>query len=191
MTLSDRIAVAKHGSFEQVGTPSEVYEAPATLFVAEFLGRTVILEGKIAKNGTSYRIDLANNKGCIAFRNDRGSLFSDGEAICVMTSILHPTIRMMDTPLNRPSFSQRHPQSSQCELGIDLLRERPANHLSGKQIQNHRQIPKARENSNIGDIGYPDLISLPYIEPLEQIGIDPITVITVSGLYPAPLDLTL
>ena len=85
MTLSDRIAVAKHGSFEQVGTPSEVYEAPATLFVAEFLGRTVILEGKIAKNGTSYRIDLANNKGCIALRNDRGSLFGDGEAICVMT----------------------------------------------------------------------------------------------------------
>src|SRR5882724_1338845 len=108
-----------------------------------------------------------------------------------MTSILHPAIRMMDTTLNRPSFLQCHPESSQCELGIDLLRERPANHPSGKQIQNHGQIQKARENSNIGDIGYPDLISLPYLEPLEQIRIDPITVITVSGLYPPPLDLTL
>ena len=46
MTLSDRIAVVQHGPFEQVGTPSEVYETPATPFVAEFLGRTVMLGGK-------------------------------------------------------------------------------------------------------------------------------------------------
>jgi ABC-type sugar transport system ATPase subunit len=44
MTLSDRIAVVHRGRFEQVGTPAEVYEKPATSFVGEFLGRTVILE---------------------------------------------------------------------------------------------------------------------------------------------------
>src|SRR4030095_3278137 len=108
-----------------------------------------------------------------------------------MTSILHPAIRMMDTILNRPSLFYCHPQRRQCELSIDLLREPPANHLAGKQIQNHRQIQKSRENSNIGDIGYPDLISPAYLEPLKQIGVDPIAVITVSGLYPPPLDLTL
>ena len=85
MTLSDRIAVIHQGGFEQVGSPAEVYEAPATPFVAEFLGRTVSLEGKITKNGASCRIDLVNNKGRIAVRNDRGSLFSDGEPVCVMT----------------------------------------------------------------------------------------------------------
>ena len=85
MTLSDRIAVLHQGGFEQVGSPAEVYEAPATPFVAEFLGRTLSLEGKITKNGTSCRIDLVNNKGRIAVRNDRGSLFSDGEPVCVMT----------------------------------------------------------------------------------------------------------
>ena len=85
MTLSDRIAVIHQGRFEQVGSPAEVYEAPATPFVAEFLGRTVSLEGKITRNGASCRIDLVNNKGRIAVRNDRGSLFSDGEPVCVMT----------------------------------------------------------------------------------------------------------
>jgi ABC-type Fe3+/spermidine/putrescine transport system ATPase subunit len=85
MTLSDRIAVIHRGRFEQMGSPAEVYEAPATLFVAEFLGRTVSFEGKIAKNGASCRIDLVNNKGRIALRNDRGSLFNDGEPVCVMT----------------------------------------------------------------------------------------------------------
>src|ERR671915_376638 len=108
-----------------------------------------------------------------------------------MTSILHPAVGMMDTPINHSSFCQCHPQSGQGEFGIDLLRERPTNHLSRKQIQNHRQIQKSCENPNIGDIGNPDLIAPPDLEPFEQIGIDPITVFTVSGFYPPSLDLTL
>lgn len=51
MTLSDRIAVVTRGCFDQIGTPAEVYERPATAFVAEFLGRTVTFEGKIVQRG--------------------------------------------------------------------------------------------------------------------------------------------
>jgi ABC-type Fe3+/spermidine/putrescine transport system ATPase subunit len=51
MTLSDRIAVVRSGCFEQVGTPAEVYERPATAFVAEFLGRTITLDGRIVQYG--------------------------------------------------------------------------------------------------------------------------------------------
>src|SRR6266478_264000 len=40
LTLSDRIAVMNAGRLEQVGTPSEVYERPASEFVAAFIGRT-------------------------------------------------------------------------------------------------------------------------------------------------------
>src|SRR5260370_578057 len=40
LTLSDRVAVMNEGRLEQVGTPSEVYERPATEFVAAFIGRT-------------------------------------------------------------------------------------------------------------------------------------------------------
>ncbi|WP_308917013.1 ABC transporter ATP-binding protein [Jannaschia sp. LMIT008] len=38
MTMADRIAVMDHGVLQQVGTPLEVYNAPANLFVAQFLG---------------------------------------------------------------------------------------------------------------------------------------------------------
>ena len=38
LTMSDRLAVMSNGRVEQVGTPSEVYEEPATAYVADFLG---------------------------------------------------------------------------------------------------------------------------------------------------------
>ena len=44
LTMSDRLAVFSHGQIEQVGTPAEVYERPATEFVAGFVGTSNILE---------------------------------------------------------------------------------------------------------------------------------------------------
>ncbi len=48
MRMSDRIAVFNEGKVEQVGTPAEVYEHPATRFVAGFLGVSNILAGETA-----------------------------------------------------------------------------------------------------------------------------------------------
>ncbi len=45
LTMSDRLAVMNGGKVEQVGTPQEVYDAPETRFVAEFLGVSNVLEG--------------------------------------------------------------------------------------------------------------------------------------------------
>ncbi|TDB89259.1 ABC transporter ATP-binding protein [Actinomadura sp. KC216] len=45
LTLSDRIAVFNEGRVEQVGTPSELYERPKTLFVAQFLGESTCFRG--------------------------------------------------------------------------------------------------------------------------------------------------
>jgi spermidine/putrescine transport system ATP-binding protein len=45
MTISDRIAVMNKGRIEQLGAPEEVYERPATEFVAEFLGASNLLDG--------------------------------------------------------------------------------------------------------------------------------------------------
>jgi spermidine/putrescine transport system ATP-binding protein len=45
MTISDRIAVMNHGRIEQLGRPDEVYDRPATQFVAEFLGASNLLDG--------------------------------------------------------------------------------------------------------------------------------------------------
>jgi len=48
MTMSDRIAVMRAGKIEQLGTPEELYERPATEFVAGFLGVSNLLDGEVA-----------------------------------------------------------------------------------------------------------------------------------------------
>lgn len=47
--MSDRIAVFNSGRIEQVASPSELYEAPATSFVAGFVGTSNLLEGEAAR----------------------------------------------------------------------------------------------------------------------------------------------
>lgn len=50
MSLSDRIAVMRSGRIEQVGTPAQMYEAPASSFVAEFLGGANVLPARISRS---------------------------------------------------------------------------------------------------------------------------------------------
>jgi spermidine/putrescine transport system ATP-binding protein len=60
MTMSDRFAVMRHGKIEQIGAPEEVYESPATEFVAGFLGASNLLNGDLREtvNGlTSIKLD--------------------------------------------------------------------------------------------------------------------------------------
>ncbi|MCQ2506754.1 MAG: sn-glycerol-3-phosphate ABC transporter ATP-binding protein UgpC [Lachnospiraceae bacterium] len=64
MTLGDRIVVMKDGFIQQVGTPEEVFDSPANLFVAEFIGapKMNILESKLVSENGQYYVDLFGKK---------------------------------------------------------------------------------------------------------------------------------
>ncbi|MEN9213116.1 MAG: ABC transporter ATP-binding protein [Thermostichus sp. DG02_5_bins_236] len=49
LTMSDRIAIFNQGRIEQLGSPAELYERPATRFVASFIGQTNLIEGSLAE----------------------------------------------------------------------------------------------------------------------------------------------
>ncbi|SEG86917.1 spermidine/putrescine transport system ATP-binding protein [Thermomonospora echinospora] len=49
LTMSDRIAVMNDGSLEQLGTPRDIYEHPASKFVAGFIGTSNLLSGEVAE----------------------------------------------------------------------------------------------------------------------------------------------
>jgi spermidine/putrescine transport system ATP-binding protein len=72
LTMSDRLAVMSNGRVEQVGTPSEVYEDPATAYVADFLGVSNLMDvqcdGADASGQAKVRLgqfDLAAAKGVV------------------------------------------------------------------------------------------------------------------------------
>lgn len=52
ITMSDRIAVFNQGKIEQVGSPAEIYERPASTFVAGFVGTSNLVSGEVAKRIT-------------------------------------------------------------------------------------------------------------------------------------------
>ena len=60
MTLGDRIVIMKDGVIQQVGTPQEVFDHPANLFVAGFIGmpRMNIFDAKLVKKGEKYAVAI-------------------------------------------------------------------------------------------------------------------------------------
>lgn len=60
--MGDRLAVMDQGQIVQVGTPEEIFHQPATRFVAEFIGKTDFLPGKVTKKGIQTEIGLIPQK---------------------------------------------------------------------------------------------------------------------------------
>ena len=55
MAVSDRIAVMNAGIIQHIGTPKSIYQRPANLFVATFIGRSNVIKGKlVVENGKTY-----------------------------------------------------------------------------------------------------------------------------------------
>ncbi len=71
LTMSDRIAVFNAGRIEQVATPAELYEAPASSFVAGFVGTSNLLTGDAARS-------VIGREGCFSIRPEKITIGADG-----------------------------------------------------------------------------------------------------------------
>jgi putrescine transport system ATP-binding protein len=81
MTVADRIGVMDGGRLEQVATPRELYEVPASRWVAEFIGDVNIIEGKVGSR-TAGRLTVATaNAGMLVVAEPRQPFASD--LVCV------------------------------------------------------------------------------------------------------------
>jgi spermidine/putrescine ABC transporter ATP-binding subunit len=75
LSLSDRIAVMDRGRIQQLGTPREVYGAPATRFVADFIGASNLLRGQATS------VDSVALGGGLTVRVDTTRPFAIGESV--------------------------------------------------------------------------------------------------------------
>lgn len=97
LSVSDRIAVMKDGEVLQIGTPSEIYEAPANAFVADFIGETNFIEGKVVGTEGKYANISVEGLGNIKIEMDKPVKTGD----YVKTTIRPEKIKIMvDKPKN-------------------------------------------------------------------------------------------
>ncbi len=74
LTMSDRIAVFNNGRIEQIGSPADVYERPATEFVAGFVGTSNLLRGELAQS-------IIGRPGVFSIRPEKIRLVAESDGI--------------------------------------------------------------------------------------------------------------
>ena len=82
LTMSDRIAVMHDGVMDQIGSPTEIYERPATKFVATFIGETNVFDGTIRsiENGRAV-VSIENGEITSSGREEEGEEKNTGFSI--------------------------------------------------------------------------------------------------------------
>ena len=97
MSLSDRIVVMSQGRIEQIGTPQQTYERPASAFVSQFLGKTNDFAGSIDRTSAPARLVVGSWSGpapagfagpvTVSIRPERIGFGDSGLAATIVTRI--------------------------------------------------------------------------------------------------------
>ncbi|MGB3507914.1 MAG: ABC transporter ATP-binding protein [Microcoleaceae cyanobacterium] len=94
LTMSDRIAVMYEGEVLQVGTPVEIYEQPKTRFVAEFIGESNFLTGRVT-----------------AHQEGKTLVLIDGDLPLLISAVNHLPIDTIITLVVRPEKIEIYPET--------------------------------------------------------------------------------
>ena len=113
MTLADRIVVMRDGLIEQQGAPLELFERPATTFVAGFLGspKMAFLPGRIARSGEGASVVL---DGGTRFDFAPGRIREGGDGRAVILGVRPEHISRAEGPSAAPGRAR-------IEAAIELL----------------------------------------------------------------------
>jgi ABC-type Fe3+/spermidine/putrescine transport system ATPase subunit len=122
LSLSDRLAVMARGRVEQIGRPFQLYEAPATPFVRDFLGRTILLRGTARDEAGgapgALRVTIPGAAGILAGRCHAA------EAIGRGGGDVYATIRPEDIELLQPGAHAAENVLSACVEAVLFTGER-------------------------------------------------------------------
>jgi len=165
MVMGERIAVMEHGRILQEGAPWTLYQQPAELFVAKFLGEMNFISGQI-EPGNDERVRVTTQVGAltlvrlpttptagsvmVGFRPEDAVLTSaPGEnVICARITARHylGDAFLYQASSGGTSFQIRRPKGEQLEPGAEVFVRLPPNACIafGSEAQPVRQCPKER-----------------------------------------------
>ena len=104
LEMADKIAVIRKGRIIQFGTPRDVFENPATPFVANFVGRSNTLVGRVVSSGVQTVVEVAPGVRVLA----RGSDLQEGSEAVVSVK----------TGFTRLSKTSEDPEASGYMVGV-------------------------------------------------------------------------
>lgn len=84
LTMSDRIAVMNQGQVEQIGTPTEIYDRPATVFVAGFIGQANLWNGRNTGRANRDYVEVAALGTTLKARQGDTAVLEQGGHITLM-----------------------------------------------------------------------------------------------------------
>jgi len=140
MDLADRVIVLKDGQIVQLGTPTEVYDAPASPFVFDFMGPACHLEGQVSAGRLSVSgwdspapEGLADGPVVMCFRPDQVSLLPKAQrGISALVKTLHArgsgislTCEVAGHDLDLRFHSRDVPQDLACGMQLTLRPDAP------------------------------------------------------------------
>jgi spermidine/putrescine transport system ATP-binding protein len=148
LTMSDRIAVMNAGNVDQIGTPTEIYDRPSTVFVASFIGQANLWPAKMIEHlhgdlvevhalGTSLRARLGDTRiepggrGTLMVRPERVRVSTDaptGDVAAVRTTVTDLTFQ---GPVMRLSLAAPDASTVVAHIGAeqDLPMLRPGDEV--------------------------------------------------------------
>lgn len=85
LNMSDRIVVMRDGTFEQIGTPAEIYHNPKTSYVAQFVGNANIIHGTVVEQ-ENKRVTINTCDGFVTARSGKHRLPSDAAVTLAVRS---------------------------------------------------------------------------------------------------------
>jgi iron(III) transport system ATP-binding protein len=94
LVLSDAIAVMRNGQMEQVGDPREIYERPASRFVADFIGAANLIEGRVERRDADGLYAVTAAAG--ALHASSPASLATGAGVTVVVRPEHVRVRLDD-----------------------------------------------------------------------------------------------
>ncbi len=148
LSMSDRIVVMSDGRVEQIGTPSEIYNAPRTRFVASFVGTLNILRGRVidaangrlaiddqeivtargivgARSGETRSVALRPEAVSLSDAGEHNRLSGTVEEVSFLGAIVRIRVRLKESAISFDSFNNPNapPPSRGQSVTIGFTRE--------------------------------------------------------------------
>lgn len=145
LVLADKIVVMYDGTIQQVGTPEEIYESPATEFVARFIGRCNVLPGTLLPSG---QVDVG---GVLIAAENRAEGVAVGREVALSVRPHSILMDPIDCPSDRPNancftawvehhdyygeFREYQVRLQNSDIGLSVITPPQIRHRIGEQMQ--------------------------------------------------------